>query len=120
MSVNPCSHYNRGHVWARADAYFEGDQPPTPTYREATLEGRKVHVDGRRFVACDLRGCEFLIGGTGALRFEHCNIVNCAWRLDGHALMAVEALRAVRHLCKDWGQEFVARVIAYINTPPGS
>jgi hypothetical protein len=97
MAVHPCPHCDRGHVWARADAYFEGEQPPTPTYREAVLEGGRVDVDGRRFIACELRDCTLVYSGGEGFEFLQTRLRNCRWRVEGAAWRTVEFLRGVRH-----------------------
>jgi hypothetical protein len=119
QTLSPCPQCGRAHVWAGEDAFFEGGEVPLPTYREAVLEGQTVRVDGRRFIACDLRNCVLCYAGGEDFEFRHNHIEGCRWRLEGAAQRGLDFLRWVRHeLGEEKGEAFAGKILDYINTPP--
>jgi hypothetical protein len=78
-----------------------------------------VEVDGRRFVACELRNCVLVYSGGDSFEFIQPHFRNFRWRLGGAALCTVECLRWMRHGGLQDGPAVVQEVIDHINSPPG-
>jgi hypothetical protein len=104
---SPCSSNPGAYCKAR------GRQP------EAVLEGETIDVDGRRFIACELRDCVLVYSGGEPFEFVQSHFQNFRWRLGGAAYRTVEFLRWMRNGGLQDGPAVVQQFLDRINTPPG-
>ncbi|MGC1381716.1 MAG: hypothetical protein WA814_11920 [Candidatus Baltobacteraceae bacterium] len=54
-------------------------------FKEVTLSGERVSLDGNSFKNCLFRNCEIVYAARGRVGLDSCTFENCSYTLDGPA-----------------------------------
>jgi hypothetical protein len=75
-------------------------------HNKKAIEHQTLILDGNEFHHCELRHCNLVYKGHGAVKMEHCHLVGCTWRFEDAALRTVSLLKGM-YLSSQHGKEVV-------------